>query len=106
VGNLEKAELQMKGKSNIEGTLLMLDDSTPHVAVPVQAIRDGKAIATTLSDEGGKYRFINLKPGQYQLRCQVLGGYVYYGEEKAGRPEGQKARKSEDGTVADESISP
>ncbi|MBI1925416.1 sigma 54-interacting transcriptional regulator [Candidatus Poribacteria bacterium] len=35
-------------------------------------------IATTLSDEAGRYRFINLKPGRYQVRCQVLGGYVYY----------------------------
>jgi protocatechuate 3,4-dioxygenase beta subunit len=33
-----------------------------------------------LSDEGGKYRFVNLKPGQYQLRCYTLGGYLYYGE--------------------------
>jgi signal transduction histidine kinase/ligand-binding sensor domain-containing protein/DNA-binding response OmpR family regulator len=56
----------------------MLDDTTPHVAVPVQAIRDGRVMATTLSDEGGRYRFLNLKPGRYQLRCQVLDGYVYY----------------------------
>ncbi len=72
MGNVEKEKI------SIEGTLLMLDDTTPHVAVPVQAICDGKVMATTLSDENGKYRFINLKPGQYQLRCQVLGGYVYY----------------------------
>ena len=31
------------------------------------------------SDEDGEYQFIDLKPGQYQVRCQVLGGYVYYG---------------------------
>jgi len=62
----------------IEGTLLMLDGATPHVAVPVQAISDGKVVATVLSDEGGRYQFVNLKPGGYQLRCQVLGGYVYY----------------------------
>ena len=72
MGNSEKE------KTSIEGTLLMLDDTTPHVAVPVQAIRDGEVIATTLSDEQGRYQFINLKPGRYQLRCQVLGGYVYY----------------------------
>ena len=34
----------------------MLDDRTPHVAVPVQAIHDGKVIATALSDEKGKYQ--------------------------------------------------
>lgn len=73
-----KLNLTLKKAISIEGTLLMLDDATPHVAVPVQAIRNGKVIDTALSDEGGKYRFINLKPGRYQVRCQVLKGYVYY----------------------------
>jgi len=95
-----EAELPKPGEkiipTMIQGRLLMLDNVTPHVAVPVQAIRDGKVIATTLSDEKGIYQFINPKPGQYQLRCHVLGGYVYYGEEKA--------IKSEDGTAPDESV--
>ena len=53
----------------IEGTLLMLDDKTPHVAVPVQVISIcrsdpcGRQVATVLSDERRKYQFINLKPG-------------------------------------------
>ena len=34
---------------------------------------------TTLSDEGGRYQFINLKLGRYWVRCQILDGYVYYG---------------------------
>lgn len=84
---------------SIQGTLMMLDNSTPHVAVPVQAIRDGKVAATVLSDENGKYRFVDLKPGRYQVRCQVLGGYMYYGEKKAGKPESQKAGRSENKTV-------
>jgi len=69
----------------IEGTLLMLDDVTPHVAVPVQAIRDGESLSTMLSDETGKYRSTNLRPGKYQLRCQILDGYIYYGKDGAGR---------------------
>lgn len=69
---------------HIEGMLTMLDD-TPHVAVPVQAIRNGKVIATTLSDDAGRYKLINLKPGRYQVRCQVLGGYVYYEKSGNGR---------------------
>jgi DNA-binding NtrC family response regulator/ligand-binding sensor domain-containing protein len=69
---------EQKEIANIEGTLLMLDDRTPHLAVPVQAIREGKVIATTLSDNSGRYRLANLEAGSYQLRCQVLGGYVYY----------------------------
>ena len=68
----------LKEAISIEGTILMLDDITPHVAIPVQAIRDGKVIATTLSDEWGKYRFINLKPGQYQVRCQIMRGDLYF----------------------------
>ena len=68
---------------SIEGTLLMLDDMTPHVTVPVQAIRDGKVVATTLSDDSGNYQFINLKPGLYQVRCQIPGEFLYYGEDKA-----------------------
>jgi len=77
-GERRKLNLTLKKAISIEGTLLMLDDATPHVAVPVQALRNGKVLDGTLSDESGKYRFLNLKPGSYQLRCQVLDGYVYY----------------------------
>ncbi len=83
--------------NSIEGRLLMLDDKTPHVAIPVQAMRDGKVAATTLSDNSGKYRFVNLKPGCYQIRCQVLGGHVYYGEDRGRKRERGKGGKGEDG---------
>ncbi len=36
---------------------------------------------TVLSDESGKYQFVNLPPGAYLLRCQTSDGYIYYGEE-------------------------
>jgi hypothetical protein len=39
-----------------------------------------------LSDKEGKYRFINLKPGQYQVRCYT-GKYLYFGQ-KASAMEG------------------
>jgi hypothetical protein len=71
----------MNETSSIEGTLLMLDGLTPHVVVPVQAIQDGKVIATVLSGcstQAGKYYIDNLKSGPYRLRCQVPDGYVYY----------------------------
>jgi len=75
---------------------VMARDNTPMMAVPVQAVARRRAfgegqnrnvnaaeewviIAGTLSDEGGKYQFINMKPGRYYLRCGVMGGYVYYG---------------------------
>jgi len=78
-GGRQTLNLTLKEVVSIEGTLLMLDDVTLHAAVPVQAIRSGKVIAGTLSDENGKYKFINLKPGPYQVRCQTLDGDVYYG---------------------------
>ena len=51
-----------------------------------------KVIATTLSDEGSKYRFLNLKPGRYLVRCYTLDGYTYFGEEN---PENEKTGKRE-----------
>ncbi|MBC8229463.1 carboxypeptidase regulatory-like domain-containing protein, partial [bacterium] len=84
-GEQQKLNLELREAINIEGSLLMLDNATPHVSVVVQAVTpvsDGeeepKVIATTLSDENGRYRFVNLKPGKYQVCCQVLDGYVYY----------------------------
>jgi len=87
---------------SIEGTLLMLDDKTPHVAVPVQAISDGKVIVTTLSDEEGKYLFVNLKSSLYQVRCQILGGYVYYGTGKEqNKQEGEFLQVKKDQKLSD-----
>jgi len=97
-GERVKLNLTLKEAISIEGRLLMLDDSDPHVAVPVQAIRNGKVIDGTLSDENGKYRFINLKPGRYQVRCQILDGYVYYGQGGKG-VEGQKSKTQFGGTL-------
>ncbi len=75
--------------ASIEGMLLMLDGETPHVAVHVQAVRGGEVMANTLSDGQGKYRFENLEPGEYRIRCYTLNGYVYYRERKAKKREGQ-----------------
>ena len=85
-----KLNLTLTKAVSIEGKLMMLDDTTPQVAVHLQALRNGKVIDGTLSDENGKYKFINLKPGPYQVRCYVVydvskpvlipGEYVYYTE--------------------------
>ena len=64
--------------TSIQGTLLMCDDTTPHVAVHVQAIRDGEVVGNTLSDEKGNYQFTDLQPGRYQVRCYTLNGYIYF----------------------------
>jgi len=56
---------------SIMGTLLAFDNVTPHSGVFVQAIQNGQIVAYTFSDDAGRYRFINLKPGSYQVRCQI-----------------------------------
>jgi len=77
-GERRKINLTLKKAINIEGTLLMLDDTTPHVAVLVQAVQGDKVVDSTLSDRKGNYRFVNLKPGQYQVRCRIPTGDKYY----------------------------
>ncbi|MBC8229882.1 hypothetical protein H8E77_10080, partial [bacterium] len=48
-----------------------------------------------LSDESGRYQLINLRPGQYKLRCYIPGGHVYYEGEKAGKPESRREPESQ-----------
>ncbi|MBI1924388.1 hypothetical protein HYR99_09070 [Candidatus Poribacteria bacterium] len=70
----------------ISGTLLTLDEKTPHVAVVVQMVTPARAptvVATTLSDKNGEYHFTNLSPGRYQVRCYTGDEYVYY---RQGKP--------------------
>ena len=69
---------------HIEGVISMFD-GTPQVGVTVQAVRippeagaPGVTMASALSDAEGKYRFANLKPGTYQVRCHTKEGYRYY----------------------------
>lgn len=81
-----RMNLTLRSAVKIEGTALMLDGETPHVACVVQAIvaRRGDTsslpVATALTDEAGKYKLVNLKPGSYQVRCHAVGGHVYYKE--------------------------
>ncbi len=82
-GQSQKLNLTLKEAVNIEGTLLMLDNETPHMAVVVQAVMTsgGKPVGrpiSALSDENGKYQITNLRPGPYRVRCYALDGYIYY----------------------------
>jgi hypothetical protein len=74
----QRIDLTLKEAISIEGTIMMLDDTTPHVAVPVQATVGEKVIDGVLTDGDGRYRLINLRSGQYNVRCYIPGGYVYY----------------------------
>ena len=71
-----KINLTLQQAVSISGTLLKFDN-TPHVGVVVEALLLGKngssqRRATTLSDNRGQYKFINLAAGRYQLRCHTL----------------------------------
>ena len=89
-----KLDLTLKEAISISGTVLVSDNAASQVNVPVHAVAldrgdppgRPKIIVTTLSDEQGKYLFINLKPGRYQVWCKIPGGDVYYGEEKDTAP--------------------
>lgn len=52
---------------SIEGKLLMLDNSTPHLMVCVQAIQNEEVVAVDFSrtdpPERGLYQLVNLQPG-------------------------------------------
>jgi signal transduction histidine kinase/ligand-binding sensor domain-containing protein/CheY-like chemotaxis protein len=81
--------LTLKEAISIQGLVSIpenMKDVEAHKFAPVQAVippspgsMDEPAVAATvLSNWSGKYQFINLKPGRYQLRCHVPGGYIYY----------------------------
>jgi ligand-binding sensor domain-containing protein len=71
--------LTLQKAISISGHLLTLDN-TPHVGVLVEALSLGESgprqrRVTTFSDKVGRYKFINLEPGLYQLRCHTPDAY-------------------------------
>ncbi len=70
---------------SIFGSARMLDDSAPHVALPVQALaakgdsQGPTVVATVLTDARGEFRFVNLRKGDYRIRCLTDHGYLYHG---------------------------
>src|SRR5439155_24977119 len=77
-GEHKELTLMLTQAGSISGTLRDFADG-PHVAVVVQAMhQSGQVAATVLSDAAGNYRLENLKPGDYQIRCHVLGGFRYF----------------------------
>jgi len=88
---------------SVVGVARMMDDLTPHVALPVQALAatgttaDPHALATVLTDDRGEFRFINLRPGAYRFRCLTSRGFLYSGG--AGGLEAAPVVKVEAGTT-------
>ena len=67
--------LTLQKAISISGHLLTLDN-TPHAGVLVEALSLDESgprqrRVTTFSDKAGRYKFINLEPGSYQLRCHT-----------------------------------
>jgi signal transduction histidine kinase/ligand-binding sensor domain-containing protein/CheY-like chemotaxis protein len=71
--------LRLEPAVSIAGNVRSLD-RMPLNAVSVQvtcADEEGRPLANVLSDTSGYYRFVNLRPGRYRLRCQLPGRYIY-----------------------------
>ncbi|MDQ1327583.1 MAG: hypothetical protein QG641_866, partial [Candidatus Poribacteria bacterium] len=80
-----KLDLTLREAISISGRILKENSNLPQENVMVQAVAINndevnypKFIAGEVSDKRGMYRFINLKPGRYQVRCQIPGGDTYY----------------------------
>jgi signal transduction histidine kinase/ligand-binding sensor domain-containing protein len=82
-------DVQLHEGTALAGRVLTPDASAGLAAMVVQAVdatgeaaapgAEPRAAAATLTDQAGAYRFLNLRPGRYQVRCQVAGGHVYHG---------------------------
>lgn len=80
-GEQRDLDIVISESISISGSLSMLDEEkTPHDAVAIQAVsvRSSIVASTVVSGSDGKYRFVNLRSGEYRLRCQVIDGYIYY----------------------------
>ena len=73
-----KIQVMVSPAISIQGQLMTLDDSTPHDSVVVEAVNDESEIFRTLSSDKGSYEFVNLKPGDYQVRVQTPTGIISY----------------------------
>ena len=85
--------------TSIQGTLLMLDGSTPHADVVVQVVspvedadQEPVLVANIISDERGHYQFTDLSPAPYFIRCHIPGAYVYH--RTAAQPHGLRMASS------------
>ena len=72
------------------------DGDEPLAGVTIELLNEaGDVVATTVTDENGKYEFTNLKPGEYSIR-QSQPEDLFTGGEKVGDGGGIGFRKSAD----------
>ena len=62
----------------IIGKVLMLDSSTPHVSLVMQAIKDGKVLQTVLTDNNGEFKFTFNAHQSCVIRIHMLEFFAYY----------------------------
>ena len=91
-GSRLEQEVRLAPAVSLSGTLSMLDASrSPNRGIVVQALRQDRVVASTLSDDKGYYRFVNLPEGDYLLRCHAPGGLRYYRPAGADADAGSRA---------------
>ena len=83
-----EVNLSIRPSVSLSGLLVNFADK-PHTNVVVEAIpkkyltdESGNYGSYAVSDTNGRYRFINLKPDIYYLRCHNLNQYIYHREQK------------------------
>jgi hypothetical protein len=102
-GRGEQALVVLASTVGGDYALAPFDSGACEVLVPVQAVRLSPAdavaqMATTLTDKTGRFAFVNLHPGKYQLRCQTATGTVLHFRQWGGisRRGANRARIAQD----------
>ena len=76
-GSRLNLNLALVTQTSIAGRVSMLDDSqSSHSCAPVEAWREGRKVASQFTGPRGLYRFVNLEPGRYRIRCPTPRGFV------------------------------
>ncbi len=85
---------------HIDGTVWNADDSLSGVeGLTIRLLFEGNALAETITDENGHYRFDALKPGSYRLSCTLEQPYLFAREADKARRE---SMITSDSTVSDD----
>jgi 5-hydroxyisourate hydrolase-like protein (transthyretin family) len=82
-GDYISVDLALKLAVSIKQKVLTPNHSIPHTYLHIKALRldsDNStilSISSTKTSGWGEYEFVNLKPGNYEIRCYTTDGYVY-----------------------------
>ena len=73
----QRFDFRLKPALTVSGRVLALDDSAQEaVVVQLFAAGETNVLKCTLSDQAGAYKFTQLKPGTYRVRCYGGNHYV------------------------------